>query len=89
LRGCVDFHAFRRFLWNQTHLFTLFAKDSATMTRGAGKAGLTLDGPYAACDKGVKKRSIGRDLRKLAQAGMKWVRLGIADINAGMASSLP
>lgn len=83
----VDFHAFRAMPVepNQTR-FTLFAKDSATMTAGARKAGLRLDGPYAALLIKGDERSgaLARIYEKLAKAGIQvGEAYGIADINAG------
>ncbi len=83
----VDFHAFKAIPLkpNQTQ-FTLFAKDTSKMTDGAKKAGLKLDGPYAALlIKGDEKSGALADIyKKLSQAGIQVEEAcGIADINAG------
>jgi hypothetical protein len=83
----VDFHAFKAIPVkpNKTQ-FTLFAKDSSTLTDGAKKAGLKLDGPYfAVLIKGDEKAgALAEIYKKLSQAEIQVDEAyGIADINAG------
>jgi hypothetical protein len=83
----VDFHAFKAIPVkpNRTQ-FTLFAKDSSTMTAGAKKSGLALEGPYSALFiKGDEKSgALAEIYQKLSQAGIQVDEAcGIADINAG------
>lgn len=83
----VDFHAFKAVPVepNRTQ-FTLFAKNSSTMTNGAKKAGLELEGPYTAIlIKGDEKAGALADIyQRLSQAGIQvGEAYGIADINAG------
>jgi len=83
----VDFHAFKAVPVkpDQTR-FTLFAKKSSTMTDGAKKAGLKLDGPYpAVLIKGDEKSGALADIyKKLSRAGIHVDEAcGIADIHAG------
>jgi hypothetical protein len=83
----VDFHAFKAIpvIPNRTQ-FTLFAKDSSTLTEGAKKAGLELDGPYSAIlIKGDEAAgALAEIYQKLSQAGIQVDEAcGIADINAG------
>ncbi|HPQ44727.1 MAG TPA: hypothetical protein PKZ42_10930 [Syntrophales bacterium] len=83
----VDFHAFKAIPVDPARTqFTLFAKNSSTMTAGAEKAGLVLDGPYfALLIKGDEKAGALADIyKKLSRAGIQVDEAcGIADINAG------
>lgn len=83
----VDFHAFKAVPAGPDRTqFTLFAKDSAKMTGGAQRAGLKLDGPYAALlVKGDEEAgALAGIYSKLSQAGIAVEEAcGIADINAG------
>lgn len=83
----VDFHAFKAIPVKPSQTqFTFFAKDSSTLTDGAKKAGLELDGPYfAILIKGDEKAGALADIyKKLSQAGIQvGEACGIADINAG------
>jgi hypothetical protein len=83
----VNFHAFKAIPVkpNRTQ-FTLFAKDSSTMTDGAKKSGLELDGPHSALlIKGDEKSgALDEIYKKLSLAGIQVDEAcGIADINAG------
>jgi hypothetical protein len=83
----VDFHAFKAITMKpgQTQ-FTLFAKDSSTMTDGAKKSGSILDGPGSALlIKGDEKPGALADIyKKLSRAGIQVEEAcGIADINSG------
>ncbi len=83
----VDFHAFKAVPVEPGRTrFTLFAKASATLTEGAKKSGLVLDGPYpAVLIKGDEKAGALADIYgKLSRAGIQvGEACGIADINAG------
>lgn len=83
----ADFHAFKAIpVKPDKTRFTFFAKDSLTMTSGAKKAGLELDGPYPAIlIKGDEKAGALADIyQRLSQAGIQVNEAyGIADINAG------
>ena len=83
----VDFHAFKAIpVVSDRTQFTLFAKDTSTMTEGAKKSGLELEGPYSAIlIKGDEKAgALAEIYKKLSQAGIQVNEAcGIADINAG------
>ncbi len=83
----IDFHAFKAIPVkpNKTQ-FTLFAKDSYTLTNGAREAGIKLDGPYSALlIKGDEEAgALAGIYKKLSLAGIHVHEAsGIADINAG------
>lgn len=83
----VDFHAFKAIPVKPGRTrFTLFAKDSSTLTTGAKNAGLELDGPYfAILIKGDEKAgALANIYKKLSLVGIQVSEAyGIADINAG------
>ncbi|MBN1373494.1 MAG: hypothetical protein JW987_16265 [Anaerolineaceae bacterium] len=83
----VDFLAYKAIPLgsNQTR-FTLFPVDSSTLTMGAGKAGINLDGPYPAIIIAGDEEpgALAEIYRRLFQAGIQVEESsGIAHINGG------
>ncbi|MBN2424759.1 MAG: hypothetical protein JXR46_06155 [Calditrichaceae bacterium] len=83
----VDFLAYKAIPVDSTHTrFTLFPIDGVRLTDGAEKAGLKLEGPYAAViiTGDEKPGALAEIYKKLSQAGIKVEEsCGIAHINDG------
>ena len=83
----VDFLAYKAIpLGPNLTRFTLFPVDGSTLTTGAGKAGINLDGPYPAIIVAGDEEpgALAGIYRKLFQAGIQVEESsGIAHINGG------